>query len=68
MFIEVVNISLYFLLLSPTKADESFERTQFTLPDFRHPYRVDRFQYRGRIIFYISEDTPSKLPHKLLKV
>ena len=49
------------LMISETKLDESFPKSQFFMKGFSSPYRLDRNCNGGGILLYISEDISSKL-------
>ena len=56
-----VCANLDILLTSETKPDDSFPSTQFLLDGLSKPYRLGRCSNSGRILFYISDDIPSRL-------
>ena len=49
------------LLISESKIDDSFPKSQFSIPGFSIPYRKDRDGAGGGILLYIRQDIPSKL-------
>ena len=49
------------LLISESKIDDSFPKSQFSIPGFSIPYRKDRDCAGGGILLYIRQDIPSKL-------
>ena len=48
-------------MLSETKIDDSFPKSQFLIKGFGDPFRVDRNVNGGGILFYVREDIPAKL-------
>ena len=54
-----ISPSLYLLLVSETKLDDSFPTVQFLRTGFCKPYRLDRCSNGGDL--YIREDIPSRL-------
>ena len=48
------------LLISETKLDNSFPSAQFTLQNFKIPYRYDRTDRGGGLLLYVRKDIPSK--------
>ena len=55
----VVNLDI--LIISETKLDESFPVSQFLIPGFENPIRLDRSSSVGGIMLYIREGIPFKL-------
>ena len=47
-------------VVSETKLDESFPRSQFTIDGFSTPFRLDRYDEGGGILFYVRSDIPCK--------
>ena len=48
-------------LVSETKLDQSFPTTQFEIPGFATPYRLDGDKHGGGLMLYVHSDLPSKL-------
>ena len=48
-------------VISETKLDDSFSSAQFEKERFTTPYRYDRNDKGGNLLFYIREDIPSRL-------
>ena len=48
-------------MISETKLDESFPVSQFLIPGFENPIRLDRSSSGGGIMLYIREGIPFKL-------
>ena len=53
------NVDL--LMISETKIDNSFPKGQFLMKAFCEPFRIDRNNHGGGILFYVREDIPVKL-------
>ena len=58
---EVIRNNMDVLLISEKKLDASFPSGQFILHGFTPPYRLDRAQHGGDIIFFIWQGIPSKI-------
>ena len=56
-----ISPSLYLLLVSETKLDDSFLTAQFLVRRFCKPYRLDHCPNGGGLLLYIREDIPSRL-------
>ena len=56
-----IAVNLDILMISETKRDESFPVSQFLIPGFENPIRLDRSSTGGGIILYIMEGIPFKL-------
>ena len=48
-------------MISETKLNESFSISQFLIPSFENPIRLDRSSFGGGIMLYIREGIPFKL-------
>ena len=48
-------------MISETKLDESFPVSQFLIPGFENPIRLDRSSSGGGIMLYIKEEIPFTL-------
>ena len=57
MIRENINI----LLISGIKIDSTFPTSQFKIPGFSSPFRLDRSENGGGLLFYTREGIPSKL-------
>ena len=53
------NVDTFMLL--ETKLDSSFPESQFLIPGYSTPYRVDRTCHGGGLLLFVREDIPSKL-------
>ena len=59
--ISSIAVNLDILVISETKLDESFPVSQFSIPVFENPIRLDRSSSDGGIILYIREGISFKL-------
>ena len=57
---DLANANLDALLISETKADETFLELQFIIEEFSEPYRLDRTVNGGGVLLYAEEDIPTK--------
>ena len=57
---EIVSTNVDILLISESKLDSSFPRTQFHIHGFGEPYRFDRNGKGGGILLNIRDYIPSK--------
>ena len=53
------NIDIF--LVSETKIDDSFPTSQFLIPGFSPPLRLDRNSYGGGLLLYVRDEIPAKL-------
>ena len=44
------------LMITETKLDDSFPASQFSIQDFRTPFRIDRNKNGGGILLYIMRN------------
>ena len=58
---EEIGNKINILLISKTKLDDTFSLNEFILEGFTPPYRLDRTEHRGGLMFFAREDIPSKL-------
>ena len=56
-----IAVNLDILMISETKLEVSFPVSQFLIPDFENPIRLDRSSSGGGIMLYIREGIPFKL-------
>ena len=56
-----IAVNLDILIISETKLDESFPVSQFLIPGFEEPIRLDRSSSAGGIMLYIREGIPFRL-------
>ena len=52
------------LIVTETKIDPSFPKSQFFMDGFSEPYRFDRNKEGGGVLIYVREDIPNKELHK----
>ena len=48
------------MLISETKLDSTFPKSQFVLQGFSHPHRLDRTANGGGLLLYLRNDIPNK--------
>ena len=53
-----IAVNLDILMISETKLDESFPVSQFLIPGFENPIRLDRSSSGGGIMLYIRKGIP----------
>ena len=58
---ELVAGNVDILCIVETKLDPSFPNSQFLIPDFHKPLRMDVSSWRGGLLVYIKSSLPSKL-------
>ena len=63
MLADLIAGKIDLLLISETKIDDTFPSSQFLIPGFSTPYRLDRTENSGGLILYVREDIPSKRIH-----
>ena len=61
ILVSSIAVNLDILTISETKLDESFPVSQFLIPGFENPIRLDRSSSGGGIMLYIREGIPFKL-------
>ena len=61
ILVSSIAVNLDILMISETKLDESFPVSQFLIPGFENPIRLDRSSSGGGIMLYIREGIPFKL-------
>ena len=61
ILVSSIAVNLDILVISETKLDESFPVSQFLIPGFENPIRLDRSSSGGGIMLYIREGIPFKL-------
>ena len=64
---ELVAGNVDILCIVETKLDPSFPNSQFLIPDFHKPLRMDVSSWRGGLLVYIKSSLPSKfkLPNNI---
>ena len=55
-----IAVGLDILMISETKLDESFPVSQFLIPAFENPIRLDRSSSEARIIFFLMVNSIQK--------
>ena len=60
-FTQQITGNVDILMLSETKLDSSFPESQFLIPGYSAPYRIDRTCHEGGLMLFVREDIPSKL-------
>ena len=63
MISDLVKGSIDILLISETKIDDTFPTSQFSIPGFSSPYRLDRCvdgSHGGGLLLYCRTDIPTK--------
>ena len=53
------------LCIAETKLDSSFPESQFQMPGYTMPYRLDKTANSGGLLVYVKETIPSKLLHEI---
>ena len=61
MLEELIKDKIDIFLISETKLDSSFPSGQFVIKGYRTPFRLDRNQNGGGLLFYVPEDIPCKI-------
>ena len=62
---ELVAGNVEILCIAETKLDPSFPNSQFLIPGFHKPLRMDVSSRRGELLVYIKSSLPSKIINKL---
>ena len=61
MVFDLIKGQIDIFLISETKIDSTFPSSQFKMPGYTTPYRLDRSECAGGLLLYVREDIPSKL-------
>ena len=61
MLEEIIKDKIDIFLISETKLDSSFPSEQFVIKGHSTPFRLDRNQNGGGLLFYVREDIPCKI-------
>ena len=64
MLEEIIKDKIDIFLISETKLDSSFPSEQFVIKGHSTPFRLDRNQNGGGLLFYVREDIPCKILNK----
>ena len=59
--VSIVKDKLNIIMISETKIDASYPKSQFNIEGYSEPYRKDRNCNGGGIILYLRDDIPRKL-------
>ena len=57
----MIQGKLDILVITETKLDSSFPKSQFLIEGYSEPYRQDRNRQGGGVLIYVREDIPSKI-------
>ena len=57
---DMISNRVDILLISETKIDGSFPKSQFIIHGYSEPYRLDRTAFGGGLLLYVRNDIPSK--------
>ena len=58
--VSLVKDKLDIILLSETQIDQSFPSSQFAIEGYTKPFRRDRDNHGGGLLFYVRDDIPCK--------
>ena len=56
----IIQGKIDMLVITETKLDASFPKSQFLIEWYSQPYRMDRNRNGGGVLVYVREDIPSK--------
>ena len=59
-FVNLVKDKLDIILISETKIDDTFPKSQFEIQGYSPPFRLDRNAHGGGLLFYARSDIPCK--------
>ena len=57
----IISGKIDIFLISETKIDSTSPTSQFKIPGYSSPYRLDRTTHGGGLLLYVREDIPSKV-------
>ena len=57
----MIDSNIDIICISETKLDESFPESNFLIPGYSSPFRLDVSSTSGGILVFIKETVPSKL-------
>ncbi len=60
----IISDHLDILVIVETKLDNSFPTSQFLIPGYTKPYRLNRNKFGGGVMIYVKETVPSKQVYK----
>ena len=61
MVSDLISGKIDIFLISETKIDSTFPTSQFKIPGYSSPYRLDRTTHGGGLLLYVREDILSKV-------
>ena len=56
----ILNDNLDVVTIAETKIDDSFPSSQFLIPNFKTPFRLDVSQNKGGLLVYVKNGIPSR--------
>ena len=59
-FVTLLQGSMDVLVIAETKLDSSFPTSQFVIPGYKKPYRLDISAHSGGLLVYVNEQITSK--------
>ena len=59
-FVNLIKDNVDVLVFAETKLDGSFQDSQFSIPGFKKPYRLDISGNSGGILVFVNESIPSR--------
>ena len=60
LLVDMISNRVDILLISETKIDDTFPKSQFIKQGYSEPYRLDRTAHGGGLLLYVRNDIPSK--------
>ena len=60
LLFDIISNRVDILLISETKIDGTFPKSQFIKQGYSEPYRLDRTAHGGGLLLYVRNDIPSK--------
>ena len=58
--VDQITGNVVVIVISETKLDDSFPESQFEIPGYFTPFRLDRYQNGGGFIVFVREDITAK--------
>ena len=62
----LISENVDILIVVETKLDSSFPTTQFVIPGFHHPFRLDINRRSGGLLVYVKGSIPALTPARVL--
>ena len=62
----LISENVDILIVAETKLDSSFPTTQFVIPGFHHPFRLDINRRSGGLLVYVKGSIPALTPARVL--